>query len=141
MSNEPLVFEKVYDAPVEKVWAALTNKDEMKKWYFDLPEFKPEPGFEFHFLAGEEGRQYMHLCKVTEAIPHKKISYTWRYEGWEGDSEVSFELFPEGRKTKLVLTHKGLDSFPAAKNPDLKKSNFVMGWTHFTEVALKDYLS
>lgn len=26
-------------APVNKIWSALTNKDEMKIWYFDIPDF------------------------------------------------------------------------------------------------------
>ncbi|MDB5210238.1 MAG: hypothetical protein JWQ30_1065 [Sediminibacterium sp.] len=140
MQNEPIVMERVFDAPVQKVWEAISNKDEMKKWYFDLAEFKAEPGFEFSFLAGEEGKEYLHLCRVTEAVPGKKLSYTWRYDGYEGDSEVSFELFPEGDKTRLRLTHKGLETFPAQKNPDLKKENFVMGWTHILHTSLKDFL-
>lgn len=139
MQNEPVVIQKTYNAPVEKIWKALTDINEIRKWYFNLAEFKAEPGFEFSFLAGHEGRQFLHLCRVTTAVPNKKLSYTWRYDGFEGDSEVSFELFPEGEKTKLVLTHTGLETFPA-NNPDFQRSNFVMGWTHFVEVALNDYL-
>jgi uncharacterized protein YndB with AHSA1/START domain len=138
MENEPLVIERLYNASVETIWKALTDKNEMKKWYFDLAEFKPEPGFEFSFLAGTEEKQFLHLCKVTAAIPNKKLSYTWRYDGVEGNSEVSFELFPEGEKTRLVLTHTGLETFP--NNPDFQKGNFVIGWTHFADVGLKNYL-
>ncbi|MES2373548.1 MAG: SRPBCC domain-containing protein [Bacteroidota bacterium] len=138
MQNEPIVMERIYNAPMYTVWNAISNKDEMKKWYFDLAEFKPEPGFEFSFLAGEEGKEYLHLCRVTEAIPEKKLSYTWRYDGYEGDSEVSFELFPEGDKTKLRLTHKGLETFPPIQ--DFKKENFVAGWTHIIGTALKEFL-
>jgi uncharacterized protein YndB with AHSA1/START domain len=139
MENEPVILERWYNAPVETIWKALTDKNEMKKWYFDLAEFKAEQGFEFSFLAGTEEKKFLHLCKVTTAIPNKKLSYTWRYDGFGGNSEVSFELFPEGEKTKLVLTHTGLETFPS-DNPDFQKSNFVTGWTHFVNVALKDYL-
>ena len=96
MNTEPIVIEHVFNAPVNKVWAAISNRDEMKKWYFDLAEFKPEPGFDFSFVGGTEENKYTHLCRVTEAIPGKKLSYTWRYEGYEGNSEVSFELFALG---------------------------------------------
>jgi uncharacterized protein YndB with AHSA1/START domain len=138
MQNEPLVIEYTYNAPVHIVWNAISNKDEMKKWGFDLGEFKPEPGFEFSFLAGGERKDYLHVCRVTEAIPGKKLSYTWRYDGYEGDSEVSFELFPEGDKTKLRLTHKGLETFPLGLA--FKKENFVTGWTQKLNVSLKDFL-
>ncbi len=42
MSNKPLVFERTLNAPVNAVWEAITDKDKMKQWYFDLAAFKPE---------------------------------------------------------------------------------------------------
>jgi uncharacterized protein YndB with AHSA1/START domain len=138
MATEPIVIERVFNASINKVWDAISNRDEMKKWYFDLAEFKPEPGFEFSFVGGAEENKYTHLCRVTESVPGKKLSYTWRYEGYEGISEVIFELFPEGEKTKLILTHKGLETFPA--NPDFAKKNFVAGWTHIVNISLKEFL-
>jgi uncharacterized protein YndB with AHSA1/START domain len=49
MNVEPIVTERLFDAPVATVWKALTDKSKMKKWYFDLPDFKPEKGFQFEF--------------------------------------------------------------------------------------------
>ncbi len=46
-------------------------------------------------------------------IPQKKIAYTWRYESHKGNSLVTFELFPDGGKTKLKLTHEWLETFPS----------------------------
>lgn len=140
MANEPFVIERTYNAIVEKVWRAITNKDEMKQWYFDLAEFKPEVGFEFQFIGGEEGKiQYLHLCKITEVVPNKKLTYSWRYDGYEGNSFVTFELFDESEKTKLKLTHEGLETFPAT-NHDFAKENFVAGWTYIIGTALQKYL-
>ena len=67
--------------PTSKVWKAITDRDDMKKWYFDIAEFRPEVGFEFHFRAGDEKKKYLHLCRITEVIPDKKLAYSWRYEG------------------------------------------------------------
>ena len=58
MTNEPFVIERTYNATIEKVWNAITNKNEMKQWYFDLAAFKPEVGFEFTFTGGNEGRTF-----------------------------------------------------------------------------------
>src|SRR4030095_12968084 len=102
---EAIIVERTYDAPVGRVWTALTDVDEMRQWYFDLKEFNPETGCEFDFVVEHEGNIYHHLCKVTEVIPQKKIAYTWRYKGEPGNSLVTFELFPEGNKTRLKLTH------------------------------------
>ncbi|MEJ0088460.1 MAG: SRPBCC domain-containing protein [Limisphaerales bacterium] len=135
---EALVLERTFDAPIIAVWKALTNVDEMRRWYFDLKEFRPEPGFEFRFIVKHEGNSYDHRCKVTEAVPNKKIAYTWRYEGHEGDSLVTFELFPEGDKTRLKLTHQGLETFP--KTPAHARQNYLEGWTQLIGISLKDYV-
>src|ERR687888_1819355 len=134
MKNEPLVIERTYNAPVERVWQAITNKEKMKQWYFDLAEFKPEVGFEFQFEGGKDDKRYLHLCKITEVVPNKKLTYSWRYDGYEGNSFVTFELFDEGSKTRLKLTHEGLETFPAIA--DFAKENFVEGWTYLIGTSL-----
>ncbi len=87
--DEPLVVERTFDAPVALVWKALTDKDDIKQWSFELREFAPVVGFEFQFDVEHEGFKYCHRCKVTEAIPNKRLAYTWRYEGYAGDSLVT----------------------------------------------------
>lgn len=139
MNNDPIVIEKLYEASIANAWTALTDKQEMKQWYFDLAAFKPQVGFEFSFTGGKDDRQYLHLCKVTEVITGKKLTYSWRYDGYEGISYVTFELAEEGNKTRLKLTHTGLETFPAS-NPDFARENFVAGWTHIIGVSLADYL-
>jgi uncharacterized protein YndB with AHSA1/START domain len=139
MDAKPFVIERMYDAPADRVWQAITNKDQMKEWYFDLDAFKPEVGFEFQFRGeGHEGEKYLHLCKITEVIPGKKLSYTWRYDGYPGESLLTFELFAEGKQTKLRLTHAGLETFPASR--DFAKESFAAGWTELIGTSLKNYL-
>jgi uncharacterized protein YndB with AHSA1/START domain len=136
-----VVIEHTFDAPVEKVWDAISNNDSLKQWYFNLPEFRPEVGFEFEFQGAPPGKEpYHHKCKITEVIPGKKLAYTWRYEGWKGISTVTFELFPEGKQTKLRLTHSGLDSFAINNNPDLDAHNFVAGWSDILGRSLKEFV-
>ena len=136
-----IVIERSYNAPIEKVWKAISDKNEMKKWYFELSEFKPEPGFEFQFYGeGKQGEKFLHLCKVTEVIKPKKLTYSWQYDGYEGISFVTFELFPEGNKTRVKLSHKGLESFPVTAHNDFAKENFMEGWTHIIGTGLKEYV-
>ncbi len=137
---EPFVFERTLNAPVARVWKAISDKNEMKKWYFDLTEFTPEAGFEFQFRGGKDpSRSYLHLCKIIEAIPEKKLSYSWKYNGYAGSSLVTFELFEEGTKTRLRLTHSGLETFPAS-NQDFIRGNFAEGWTHIIGTSLKEFI-
>ncbi len=138
MEHSPVIVERVYNAPVSKVWTAITDKTEMKQWYFDLAEFKPEVGFKFQFMGGTEENQFLHLCEVTEVVPEEKLTYSWRYDGYEGNSFVTFELFEEGNKTRLKLTHRGLETFPDKK--DFARTNFVQGWDEIINTSLKNYL-
>jgi len=139
MDNQPIVVEQILNAPPAKVWKAITDKNEMKNWYFDLTEFRAESGFKFQFFGGPSPeRQYLHLCQITEAIPEKKLTYNWRYEGYSGNSIVTFEMFEQENKTLLKLTHTGLETFPK-ENPDLAKENFMEGWNHIIHTTLKEY--
>jgi len=138
---EPFVIERTYNAPVEKVWHAITDKDAMKQWYFDLLAFTPEVGFEFQFIGkGKQGEAFLHLCTITEVIKQKKLTYSWRYDGFEGISYVSFELVAEGNTTKLKLTHEGLETFPITAHNAFARENFVEGWTYLIGKGLKDFL-
>ena len=137
-SSEAIVLERTLNAPVAKVWQALTDVDQMRQWYFDLKEFKPEVGFEFEFVVEHEGNKYHHLCRVTEVIPQEKIAYTWRYKDEPGDSLVTFQLFAEGEKTRLKLTHTGIETFP--KTPAYARKNFEAGWTAIIGTELKQFV-
>src|SRR6266850_7853143 len=136
---EAVVIERTFAAPVARVWKALTDVGEMKQWYFDLKEFKPEVGFEFEFIVEHEGMKYHHLCKITEVILQKKLAYTWRYKGHEGDSLVTFELVADGGdKTRLILTHEGLETFP--KTPSFARKSFMEGWIQIIGSSLKEFV-
>ena len=135
---DAVVLERTLNASVARVWKALTDVDQMCEWYFDLKEFKPQVGFEFEFVVEHEGNSYHHLCRVTEVAPQKKIAYSWRYKGEPGDSLVTSELSPEGEKTRLKLTHAGIETFP--KTPAYARKNFEAGWTAIIGTELKQFV-
>ena len=140
MKNSSFIIERVLNAPVSKVWKAITNKDDMKKWYFDLSEFKPVVGFEFSFPGqGHKGENYIHHCKITEVIKEKKLVYSWQYEGYQGISFVKFELFTEGDNTRIKLTHEGLETFPK-NNADFATESFAGGWKELIGTSLKNFV-
>ena len=131
---------EVYNAPVDVIWKALTDKDELKKWYFELDEFRPEVGFEFRFEGtGRTGEKYMHICVVTEVIPLKKMQYSWRYENWAGNSTVTFELEARGDRTQVTLIHDGVSSF-TPDQPDFTQESFSEGWKSILRQNLSAYL-
>lgn len=139
MSTTALIVEQLYRAPISRIWEALTLNARMKKWYFDLEEFKPEIGFEFQFYGSKDDTRYLHLCKIVELNWEKKLSYTWRYDLFPGESTVSFELFNKEGSTKLTLTHSGLENFET-EHPDFSKASFEQGWNYILGTSLKNFI-
>jgi uncharacterized protein YndB with AHSA1/START domain len=137
-NTEAIIIERTLNAAVAGVWEAITDVDQMRQWYFDLKEFKPEVGFEFEFVVEHEGTKYHHLCKISEVVPQKKIAYTWRYKGEPGDSLVTFELYADGDNTRVKLTHTGIETFP--KTTAYARKNFESGWTEIIGTELKQFV-
>jgi len=140
MANGPMVIERTFEAPVDRVWRALTDPAQMRVWYFPMMEdFRAEVGFETRFNVHHEGRDFLHIWKVTEVVPGKKISYEWRFGGYPGHSLLTWELFGQMGMTWVRLTHAGLGSFRGDLYPELFRDNFVQGWTRYM-CDLGDYL-
>jgi len=139
MSTSPLVVEKTIQAPASTIWEAMTNRDQMKQWYFDIESFKPEVGFEFSFTGEDKGVKFVHYYKITEVIPGKKLAYSWRYRDFPGMSHVSFELFPEGESTKVRITHEGLETFPK-NNSSFGVASFTAGWEYILGTSLRNFV-
>ena len=38
-------------------------------------------------MRAQREKQWLHLCKVVEVIPQRKLSYSWKHDGYEGDSK------------------------------------------------------
>ncbi|QQL49598.1 SRPBCC family protein [Mucilaginibacter ginkgonis] len=138
MEAQPFVIEHTMDAPADKVWEAITDKDEMKQWYFDLAEFKPEVGYKFEFTGGSEDKTYLHKCEVLEVERGAKLSHTWTYDGYSGYSIVSWLLTPYGKATRVKLIHTGLETFP--KEKDFARESFSQGWNYIVGKSLPDFL-
>ncbi|MBW4891928.1 SRPBCC domain-containing protein [Mucilaginibacter sp. HMF5004] len=139
MSTAPLVLERVYNAPIGKVWTAISDLEHMRKWYFKLDEFKAEVGFEFHFYGdgNKENLKYATSARVVAVEPGKKLAYTWSLDAAPAITTVTWELFEEGGNTRLVLTHEGLETIPGTDYP---RDSFNGGWTSFMG-KLDNYLS
>ena len=138
--DEPIIVEQTFDASIEKVWKAITEIDQMRQWYFkEIPSFKPEIGFETQFNVQNQDRNFLHMWKVIDVVPLKKIAYNWKYEGYPGDSFVVFELFELNNLTKLRLTHHVQESFPD-DIPEFERRSGVEGWTFFIKQSLKEFL-
>ncbi len=119
ITSETLRFERVLDAPVQKVWRYLVDPELRARWFMAGPsELKVGGSFGLTMAHGnlsdedvatpEKYRPYLGKSweeRITRYEPPHLLAITWE-DGKAG--EVTFALSPQGDKTLLVLTHTGL---------------------------------
>jgi uncharacterized protein YndB with AHSA1/START domain len=114
-------LQRVLPGPIERVWAFLTESEKRRTWFAggemelraggsaelflfhanlgSVPEPTPEK-----FRAVEQG--LMTHGRIVAVEAPRRLTFLWG-EGAE-ESEVSFELAPEGENVRLTLTHRHL---------------------------------
>ena len=138
--KEPIIVEQFFDMPIQMVWSAITEKNQMVQWFFStIPDFVPEIGFETAFDVDSGNRIFRHLWRILEAEAPRKIVCHWSYPDFQGVGIVSFELFEKDGGTLLRLTNEGLDTFPD-DIPEFTHESCVGGWEYFINQNLKNYL-
>ena len=102
--DEQVTLEYELDAPVEKVWRALTVPEFVAAWL--MPgDVSATEGHTFSLSGTAPDEPARVECTVEESRPNQVLRYSWREDGAE-ESIVSFELEAgqEGR-TILRLMH------------------------------------
>ena len=128
---------RLLPGPIERVWAYLVDPAKRARWLCG-GMFEPKPGgrieFAMHHAKLSPGEpppdKFKHVHdpgvtfdgRVLRCEPPRLLVHTFGGD----DSEVTFELTPQGGQVLLVLTHR-------AKGEDLPDlCNFASGWhTHF----------
>ena len=140
-SKEPVVVEQSFDVTQEALWDAITQREQMIQWFFgEIPEFEAREGFTTQFEIDTGERVFLHLWKITEVIPGRKIVYDWRYEQYPGIGKVTFEVLRDDGGSRLRVTNEGLDSFPSDV-PEFSRESCEGGWAYLIQGNLKQFLS
>ncbi len=135
-----IVIEEIFIASQEQVWQAITEKDQMKIWYFDIPDFTLQEGIIFNFYEPGERKQFHHRCEIRQVIPKKRFQHTWTHpEHSKGESLLTWDLIPDGVLTKVVLTHDGLENLADA-GPEFARENYEAGWKSIITDSLRRFL-
>lgn len=131
-------IEKTVDlnAPVERVWRALTDFGEFGAWF--------RVKLEGPFVLGEVARGrithpgYEHVmweAKVVRMEEGRLFAFTWHPYAVEPEVDysqepptlVEFRVEPNGDGTLLTVTESGFDALPAGRRPDALRMN-ERGW-------------
>lgn len=135
-----IIVTKKITAPIEKVWRALTDKNEMQLWYFDIPDFEAEVGKSFDFYEPGEEKKYLHRIEILEIIENQKLKHTWFYPTFSDDKTiVTWELKSYGEDTKVTLKHEGTENLKDL-GEGFSNESFTQGWNEIIGQSLKLYL-
>ncbi len=139
--DDAIIVEQNFNVSKEKLWEAITNQKLMIQWFFEnIPSFEPKVGFETRFVVESESRVFPHVWKIIEVIPYQKIAYQWSYDGYEGDSVVTFEIAKSEKGSLLKVTHLVTKDFPD-DIPEFKRESCQGGWNWFVNIRLNEFLA
>jgi len=140
-TDPPVIVEQSFDAPIEKVWQAITDPAQLRNWFFgNIPDFKPEIGFATRFDVNSGERIFPHLWQVSAVVPQQQLSVNWKYDGFAGESCVHFELFKKNGRTTLRVTTEVVEDFDDAI-PEFRRESCIGGWEYFIQSRLTEYLA
>lgn len=95
------VIEKTldFDAPIERVWSAITVADELSQWFGREARFEPVVGFEGAMIWPEHGS---FALRVEEAEPPTRLVWSWIHK-----PDVAFDDAPSTRVEWTLSTRDG----------------------------------
>jgi uncharacterized protein YndB with AHSA1/START domain len=145
MTEDRIEREISIAAPVERVWAALTEPEHVQQWFSSggPPRIDLHEGGIMRLDHGECG---VFPTKIVKLDPPHYLAYRWAsaYPGVEADEQnstlVEFTLAPDGDGTRLRLVESGFAALaiPADKLGNASHESHSGGWT--AKVAeLRDY--
>lgn len=142
MVSDTIEREIIIDAPVARVWDALTVADQIAGWFGDSAEIDLRPGGSATFRWQEHGAFPIAIERVE---PHRFFSWRWSQEvntaPQSGKSTlVEFTLTPEGSQTRLRVVESGFASLdmPAEEQTRNWEMN-TQGW-HDELNELRDFV-
>jgi uncharacterized protein YndB with AHSA1/START domain len=136
VAPDTIRLERMLDASADTVWRYLTEAELRRQWFMGGTDARPGGEFELlndHDNLSDEPAPYPESYaaykgtvwseKVMRFEPPRLLETT--FQGCK-NGKVTYELFPEGDRTRLVLTHSGIESATGSQD-------FGNGWnSHMT---------
>jgi uncharacterized protein YndB with AHSA1/START domain len=131
MAHDMIEREIIIDAPVARVWDALTVPEQISGWFGDRAEIDLRPGGAANFFWNDFGS---FLITVERVEPQRVFAYRWAREANQpptaGNSTlVEFTLTPEGDGTRLRVVETGFTSLDMPEEEQARNWEMnTQGW-------------
>jgi uncharacterized protein YndB with AHSA1/START domain len=136
--------EILIKAPIEVVWAVVTEPEHVARWFSDAVEYDLRPGGDAQFTWHDEGGPYR--ARVERVEPPHTFAYRWVQRVGEELSEdnstlVVFSLKADGGHTRLRVVESGFARLARSEEERAKhQAENVRGWAQELE-ELRAYAS
>jgi uncharacterized protein YndB with AHSA1/START domain len=143
MVPDHIARDVLIEAPLETVWAIVTEPQHVGSWFSDSAEIDLRPGGEATLTWTEHGSVRARIEKVE---PPHTFSFRWARplgtEPDEGNSTlVAFSLSAEGDSTRLRVVETGFRELRWAEDEKAKYAQEnEQGWDHELR-ELREYAS
>lgn len=121
--------ELLVEAPIERVWEALTSADELAQWFGDSAEIDLRPGGRARFGWSEFNS--VSECIVETVERPSRFSFRWEAVKDTPVEELStlveFTLRPDGDATRVTMVESGFAALPEDVYQDSIDGN-TSGW-------------
>ncbi len=115
-SQFKIQYKTKINAPVEKVWEALTKPEILKQYFFGTELITNwKVGDPIIFQGEWDGQKYQDKGVVFEYEHNKRLAYSYlsSWSGMEDKPEnylwISYEVKPEGNQTDLTIYQSNYD--------------------------------
>ena len=145
MVHDQIERETIIDAPIERVWALITEAEHLGRWFGDAgAEVDLRPGGAMVLRWSEHGTSH---GRVVAVEPHTRFAYRWAPfqdpsgdEPGEGNSTlVEFTLEPEGDGPRLRVVESGFASLATSEEQRAKNVESNTGGWEFETGELREY--
>lgn len=133
--DHEVYIQKKYNHPIQKVWDAITQKEQVEKWFMSVAAFDLKEGGEYHLTGkASDGWDGNLIGKVLEIDPPNKLVHTFKSNQIEFDTTVTWILKEQNDgSTLLTLTHKGVDKL---SNKEKIGKSVDSGWmSHLAQLS------
>lgn len=107
--NDDRIYEVAVDASAADAWAALTDPDTVRRYYFGTaPRTTWEVGSQIQFVDDDGDPQI--IGEVLEFEPPTRLAHTF-VATWYGEPDdqgsLHWEITPAGDGCRITLIHRG----------------------------------
>jgi uncharacterized protein YndB with AHSA1/START domain len=94
------------DAPRDRVFRALTDADELKRWWITDGISEPRTGgrFRYEWKMADPSNDHVQEGTYDEVVAGERVAYPWS----GGESQVTITLSDSAGATRVSLVHAGI---------------------------------